>query len=76
MRDNPEWKDWIFALSDVDCMLFDTAAERVNIILPRRVLVRLDPRAKEEGETRSGFITRMQLAPNISYGLEHLSTTQ
>lgn len=59
---NPEWKGWIFALADVDPMLFDTSAERVNITLPRRVLVRLDPRAKEEGETRLGFIARMAMS--------------
>ena len=62
VRDNPEWKGWIFALADVDPMLFDTSAERVNITLPRRVLVRLDRRAKEEGETRSGFIARMAMS--------------
>jgi predicted RNase H-like HicB family nuclease len=62
VRNNPEWKGWIFALADVDPMLFDTSAERVNITLPRRVLVRLDRRAKEEGETRSGFIARMAMS--------------
>lgn len=44
VRNNPEWKGWIFALADVDPMLFDTSAERVNITPPRRVLVRLDRR--------------------------------
>lgn len=62
VRNNPEWGGWIFALADVDPMLFDTSAERVNITLPRRVLVRLDRRAKEEGETRSGFIARMAMS--------------
>ena len=60
-RGNPEYKDWIIALAHVDPMLFDTAAERVNITLPRRVLARLDRRAKEEGETRSGLIARMSM---------------
>lgn len=61
VRDNPEWKNWIVGFADVDPMLFDTTAERVNITLPRRVLVRLDRRAKEEGETRSGFIARLAM---------------
>lgn len=61
VRKNPEWKGWIVGFADVDPMLFDTTAERVNITLPRRVLVRLDRRAKEEGETRSGFIARLAM---------------
>ncbi|ANA14150.1 type II toxin-antitoxin system HicB family antitoxin [Acetobacter oryzifermentans] len=61
VRDNPEWKNWIVGFADVDPMLFDTTAERVNITLPRRVLTRLDRRAKEEGETRSGFIARLAM---------------
>ena len=39
---------------------FDTI-ERVNITLPRRVLRRLDRKAKEAGETRSGYIARMAI---------------
>jgi len=35
--------------------------ERVNISLPRRVLHRLDARARSSGETRSGFIARMAI---------------
>lgn len=34
---------------------------RVNITLPRRVLYRLDQRARAAGETRSGFIARLTL---------------
>lgn len=62
VRENPEWAGWVLALADVDPMLFDQQAERVNITLPRRVLSRLDRRAKEEGETRSGMIARMALS--------------
>ncbi|ARW10047.1 hypothetical protein S101447_00945 [Acetobacter ascendens] len=62
VRENPEWKNWSVGFADVDPMLFDTTAERVNITLPRRVLVRLDRRAKEEGETRSEFIARLVMS--------------
>lgn len=62
IKDNPEWAGWIFALISVDPTLFDTAAERVNITLPRRVLARLDRRAAEEGKTRLGFIARMAMS--------------
>ena len=41
--------------------MLDDTLERVNISLPRRVLRRLDARAKSTGETRSGFIARMAI---------------
>jgi hypothetical protein len=41
--------------------MLDDTLERVNISLPRRVLYRLDARAKRTGETRSGLIARMAI---------------
>ena len=41
------------------CFSVGDTLERVNISLPRRVLHRLDARARSAGETRSGFIARM-----------------
>jgi metal-responsive CopG/Arc/MetJ family transcriptional regulator len=41
--------------------MLDDTLERVNISLPRRVLHRLDARAKRTGATRSGFIARMAI---------------
>ena len=43
----------------VDPAMLDDTVERVNISLPRRVLHRLDARARKAGETRSGFIARL-----------------
>lgn len=56
---HPELQDWIWALVRVDPAMLDDTMERVNISLPRRVLRRLDARARDAGETRSGFIARM-----------------
>ena len=61
VRADPQWSGWILGVVDVDPALFDSAAERVNITLPRKVLARLDARAKEAGETRSGFIATLAL---------------
>ena len=36
--------------------------ERVNISLPKRVLARLDAKAKALGQTRSGFIAHMTIS--------------
>ena len=56
---HPELEGWLWALVKVDPAMLDDALERVNISLPRRVLHRLDARARSSGETRSGFIARM-----------------
>ena len=55
------WRQWIWALVQVDPSVMDDTVERVNISLPRRVLRRLDVLASDRGETRSGFIARMAL---------------
>ena len=56
---HPEFDGWLWALVKVDPAMLDNTLERVNISLPRRVLHRLDARARNAGETRSGFIARM-----------------
>ena len=43
--------------------MLDNTLDRVNISLPRRVLHRLDARARSAGEIRSGFIARMLPLP-------------
>ena len=48
-------------LVKIDPAMLDNTLERVNISLPRRVLRRLDARARNAGETRSGFIARMAI---------------
>lgn len=56
---HPELEGWLWALVKVNPAALDDVLERVNISLPRRVLHRLDARARSVGETRSGFIARM-----------------
>lgn len=58
---HPEFEGWLWALVKVDPAMLDDVLERVNISLPRRVLHRLDARARRSGETRSGFIARMSI---------------
>ncbi|MBM9401566.1 type II toxin-antitoxin system HicB family antitoxin [Gluconacetobacter azotocaptans] len=63
LRRRPDWlgTEWIWGFASVDPAFFDDTTERVNITLPRRILARLDSRAKDAGETRSGFIAKMAL---------------
>ena len=56
-----EYAGFIWALVEIDPAILDDRAERVNITLPRRVLARLDAKAKEAGETRSGYIARLSI---------------
>jgi predicted RNase H-like HicB family nuclease len=59
---NPEYAGWTIGVVEVDPAALDSTPERVNIILPRRVLRLLDSKAKANGESRSGFIAHLALA--------------
>lgn len=56
-----QYKSWIWAVAEIDPALLSNEIERVNITLPKRVLTRLDNKAKAAGETRSGFIAHLAL---------------
>jgi predicted RNase H-like HicB family nuclease len=62
LRQNPEYSGWVMGIAEVDPAALDVTSERVNIILPRRVLRLLDAKAKASGESRSGFIAHLALA--------------
>src|SRR5277367_6582016 len=42
IRANPDYAGWTFGLISLDPALLDDTVERVNISLPRRILLRLD----------------------------------
>lgn len=50
---------WMLGFVSVDPALLDDAVERINITLPRRVLARIDAKAKASGENRSSYIAKM-----------------
>jgi predicted RNase H-like HicB family nuclease len=56
-----EFKGWVWAIAEIDPALLSDEIERVNITLPKRVLARLDAKAKKRGETRSGFIAHLAI---------------
>lgn len=58
---NPEYAGWIWAVAEIDPSVMDDTSERVNITLPRRILARLDAKARAAGESRSGYIAHMAL---------------
>ena len=61
IRHQATYAGWLFGLVTVDPAQLDDTIERVNITLPRRVLRRLDRKAREAGETRSGYIAKMAI---------------
>ena len=61
LQNKKEYKGWIWAVAEVDPALLSDEIERINITLPKRVLSRLDAKAKKAGESRSGFIAHLAL---------------
>ena len=61
LQKKKEYRGWIWAVAEVDPALLSDEIERINITLPKRVLSRLDAKAKKAGETRSGFIAHLAL---------------
>ncbi len=61
LQKKKEFKGWIWAVAEIDPALLSDEIERINITLPKRVLSRLDAKAKKAGETRSGFIAHLAL---------------
>ena len=61
LQKKKEFKGWIWAVAEIDPALLSDEIERINITLPKRVLSRLDVKAKKAGETRSGFIAHLSL---------------
>jgi predicted RNase H-like HicB family nuclease len=57
-KDNPDFKDGIWALVEVDLSRLSLKSKRVNITMPERLLNSLDYFAKKHGETRSGLLTQ------------------
>ena len=57
-KDNPDFKDGIWALVEVDLSKLSLKSKRVNITMPERLLNSLDYFAKKHGETRSGILAQ------------------
>jgi len=57
-----EFKGWVWAIVEINPALLSDEIERVNITLPKRVLARLDAKAKVAGENRSAFIAHLAIS--------------
>jgi predicted RNase H-like HicB family nuclease len=61
VRARPEYAGWAYGVVAVDPTALDSTVERVNITLPRRILLRLDAQARAAGESRSGYIAHLTM---------------
>ena len=55
-RTNADFADALWFVVDVDVRRFEGKSEKINITLPKRLLVQIDTCAKARGKTRSGFL--------------------
>jgi predicted RNase H-like HicB family nuclease len=62
LQKKKEFKGWVWAIVEINPALLSDEIERVNITLPRRVLARLDSKAKVAGENRSAFIAHLAIS--------------
>jgi len=61
LQADADYAGWIWAIAEIDPAVMDETVERVNITLPRRILARLDAKARAAGESRSGYIAHLAL---------------
>lgn len=54
--DNPDFKDGVLAVVDIDLSQIAGKSTRINISLPERVLKQIDEYSRQHGGNRSGFL--------------------
>jgi predicted RNase H-like HicB family nuclease len=60
-RSDPDYKGGVWALVSVALAGLSGKTKRINITVPERALRQIDDAAKNEGESRSGFLLRAAL---------------
>ncbi len=57
-KSNPDYKEGIWALVEVDISKLSLKSKRINITMPERLLKTVDQYAKKYGSSRSGLLTQ------------------
>ena len=57
-QNNPDFKNGIWALVDINIGKLSIKSKRVNVTIPEMVLNSIDRYAKQHGESRSGLLTQ------------------
>ena len=69
---HPEFEGWLWGLVKIDPAMLDNTLERVNISLPRRVLHRLDARARKAGLKSHPYTLRADELPKCVTSVDEL----
>ncbi len=56
LMQDPDYRDGVWLLVDIDTSRLDTRPTRVNVSLPRGLVAQMDRYARAHGMTRSGLI--------------------
>ncbi len=67
---NPELAGGTWALVEVDVLKISGQVRRVNVIIPERILNRLDGFARKRGESRSGLLSAAALEYLAAHALD------
>ena len=57
-KDNPDFKDGIWAIIEVDISKLSLKSKRINITMPERLVRTVDQYAKKSGTSRSGLLSQ------------------
>jgi len=57
-KNNPDYKDGIWALIDIDISKLSLESEQINITIPERLVRIIDQYAKKYGSSRSGLVAQ------------------
>ena len=57
-KDNPEYKNGLWGIVEVDLSKLSVKSKRVNITIPENLLHSVDQYAKQHGESRSGLLAQ------------------
>jgi predicted RNase H-like HicB family nuclease len=57
-KDNPHFKDGLWALIEVDISKLSLKSKRINITMPERLVRTVDQYAKRSGSSRSGLLSQ------------------
>ena len=58
IEDNPDFKDGIWAIIEVDISKVTLKYKRINITMPERLIKTVDQYAKKSGTSRSGLLSQ------------------
>jgi len=57
-QDSPDYRDGLWALTNIDISKLSLKAKRINVTMPERLINTVDHYARNHRETRSGLLVK------------------